>query len=228
MPYIEKRIYSGPLLEIEHYPVGKKGHRIRAKRDKPTREVQERLNRKNAVKKLERLLYANFGKKDLFVTLTYSGDVPEIEQAKRDLRNYIRRLQARMDKQGMDKLKYISVTARDGRIHHHLIISGGLSLDDIEGAWGKGRVQLSRLDIHMGLEGLAWYVVKNGAEEKNQKRWNQSRNLIKPTVKRKQSSKRPDIYRPPRIPKGYKLLQMEMSDNDFTGLHRYIKLIKLE
>ena len=55
-----------------------------------TRERQTRYNREWARRRLALLMDANFGKNDLHVTLTYRGTPPDYEQARKDVRNYLR------------------------------------------------------------------------------------------------------------------------------------------
>lgn len=171
----------GEFMDGDIYPVYQPAGK-RRKRCNPTKEIQSKLNQRNAEKKLTRLAHLNFTENDLALHLTYrDGEKPEtIEEAERILDNYIRCLRRKYTKAGL-VLKYIRATERggkNGRIHHHLIVSGGLDRDLLEETWGRGYANSKRLqfDEH-GITGLAHYVAKDRVTFK---RWSGSRNLIKP------------------------------------------------
>ena len=81
------------MLEVEIFPIWNTQNEVREAKKHTTREAQKNLNDKNAKKKFIRKINANFTEEDLCVTLTYSnGFVPDEEQARRDIRNYLRRV----------------------------------------------------------------------------------------------------------------------------------------
>lgn len=142
------------------------------------------LNDKNAKKKLIRKINANFTKADIWVTLTYKNGVPDEEQARKDIRNYLRRVREWRRKRGMTELKYVYVIeygGKDGRrkrVHHHVVMSG-MDRSAAEELWnGKGWANAKKLQPdEYGLEALARYVTK---EANGGKRWCASRNLSEP------------------------------------------------
>lgn len=132
------------------------------------------------------LLNANFTRSDYHVSVTYDEDhhPPDDEAALKEARNYVRRLKAVYRKAGVE-FKYILVTEyghKRGRIHHHLVISGGVSREVIEDAWGKGTANVDRLqpDKQDGFAALAKYLTKD--PQGGRHRWSCSRNLKKPVV----------------------------------------------
>ena len=140
--------FFGNYMDADIYPVFQKPGRRRS-RCKPTSEIQRRLNQKNAEKRLTRLVHTNFTEDDIALHLTYRpGEEPETKEgAQRDLQNYIRRLKRRYTKLGKE-FKYISCTEygkKTNRIHHHLIISGGLDRDEIEKLWGASVCSSGRM-----------------------------------------------------------------------------------
>ncbi len=235
MPYMEKKILSGKYLEVERYPVSNTGKRLsRGEKGKPTNEAQKKLNEKNARKKLTRLMNTNFTEGDIFLTLTYKNkDVITEQEAKKELTNYIRRLKTYREKKGLAELKYIAVSETDKKdgYHHHLVVSGsGMTRDEIEGVWRKGRTKTSYLvDGENGLEELAKYFLKNQKDiEPNKRKWTQSNNLLKPKVTVK-SIKRVNAKKDPKPPKGYFLVKSEISVNDYSGaIYQYIYFKKIE
>jgi len=174
----EQVYVCGEYMDADIYPVFQKPG-ARRKRCKPTSEIQAKLNQKNAERKLTRLVHNNFTSDDIALHLTYrNGEEPESEEdAQRNLGNFIKRLKRRYKKVGLE-LKYISCTEygkRGGRVHHHLIITGGYDRDEIEKLWGKGYANSKRLQFEEdGITGLAHYIAK---DKHFYKRWNQSRNL---------------------------------------------------
>jgi hypothetical protein len=183
--YKTKTIVSGPMLECEIYPIWRTSKRsIREKRRRESRVAQQKLNNRNAVKRVIRLINTNFDNSDIWATFTYSDDMlPSSEdQAKKDMQNYIRRLKRYIEKEKLDSLKYIYVTEyQEGkRIHHHIVMNFK-DRDTAERIWKNGgRTQTRRLQPDdYGLEGLARYITK---DSKGSKRYTCSKNLEKPRI----------------------------------------------
>ena len=160
--YREVIYHCGKYVENVIYPVFKnKGGRRRKYR--PTSDVQERLNRYNAEQKLRRLIETNFGEGDIWLTLTYDEKhLPgEDKRFFADYYNFIRRLNRYREKRGMEQVKAIDVPANDGRYHHHVVISGGLTSAELRKIWGKGMIWDRPLEWgDDGLQGLADYIAR--------------------------------------------------------------------
>lgn len=247
MPYREKKIYSGKMLEIEIYPVSNKERKQkREKKEKVSAPKQKNLNEKNAKKHLIRLINTNFTDQDLAVHLTYTQEeLPgSEEEARKDVVNYIRRVKHYRKKNELPPLKYIAViefkepeqTNKGIRIHHHIIMNG-MDRDIAEQLWGKGRANADRLkEDEYGYEGLARYITK---DPRGSKRWTQSKNLKQPIIKvndykysrRKvtQIAKCPeDRSQFENLYPGYIFTKCNTEVNDMTaGTHLYIKMRKL-
>ena len=185
--YRTKTIKSGDILECEIYPIWATQNEIKKAKKAATREAQRNLNEKNAHKYLIRKMNANFTAEDLCLTLTYKGPIqPDEHQARRDIRNNLRRVRDFRKKHGMTELKYVYVIEFTGeggrkkkRIHHHVVMSG-MDRDEAEKIWGKGWANSRRLQPdEYGLEAITRYMVK---EPHGKKRWCASRNLVEPTV----------------------------------------------
>ena len=166
-------------MDADIYPVFQRPGKRREK-CKPTNDIQVRLNQKNAERKVTRLIHNNFTERDMALHLTYRESPNSIEDAEKNLTNFLRRLKRAYAKLGI-ALKYIKTTERgvkSGRIHHHLIISGGIERDVIENMWGFGYANSKRLQFReSGVTGLAHYIVK---DKSKYRRWSGSRNLIQP------------------------------------------------
>ena len=184
--YRSKTIKSGDVLEVELFPIWSTQSEATRAKKATTRQAQRNLNDKNAKKRIIRKINTNFTEEDLAITLTYADGVPEQEQARRDIQNYLRRVRAFRKRNGLPELKYVYVIEFSGdqgrtkkRVHHHVIMSG-MDRDEAEKLWGKGYANARRLQPdEYGLEALARYMTK---EPNGGKRWCASRNLKEPTI----------------------------------------------
>jgi len=189
--YKTRTIRCGDVTEVEAYPIysraypdaGRMKERIRSSK------AQQALNDRRAEDRFRRKAEANFGSGDYFLTLTYDGTAPTMDQALRDCRNFLARVNRARKKKGLPRARYMAVVEagnRNGRAHHHFLIDGGLSREEYETIWGKGQANCDRLRLkNNGLMGLCKYLLKNaGAEQraKDAKRWMCSRNLKEPKI----------------------------------------------
>lgn len=189
--YIKKTIVSGPVIECEIYPIWKNRSDVPRTKVGTSREAQKNLNDKNAKKKINRLINTNFTEDDLMITLTYKNNyLPNEDEAKRDIQNYINRLKRRRKKDGIEEpLKYLYVieyennkkNSKKVRIHHHIIINK-MDRNSAEEVWGKGRTDSMRLQLDDdGLSGISKYISKGLCSGR---RWSYSKNLKKPIIYR--------------------------------------------
>lgn len=229
-------------MECEVYFSTRYGRKLpRGMNEHRTPEDMEKVNERNAQRRLMRLILTNFCREngDLFVTFTYGESVTE-EEAKKGERNLLARIRRLREKKGLEALKYIAITEKQGKWHHHVIMNGGLTLEDIKQVWGERgkRISLSVLDDSYSYEDLSKYLVKShkpkkGAEgeaaEENQKqarqkgerRWHGSRNLKQPK-ETKRTLKRAPRPGEPKARKGYRLLPNWYFGCDCYGfLYRY-------
>ncbi len=225
--YRERRYICGDYMDVQIYPVYAKAKTRRSKAN-PTSDVQQRLNVHNSQRKLTRLIHTNFTKKDCALHLTYRDDcLPQTEEeAKRDGQNFLRRI-GRVYKALGIEFKYVWVCERgkrSDRIHHHLIISGGVDRDIIETKWQKGYANTKRLQFDEGgIVGLAHYMTKQPLFFKH---WSTSRNLKKPdefTDDYRLSAKKVNelvTYQSPeqftKLYDGYSLYECNCRANDFN------------
>ncbi len=199
MHYCTKTEKAGDTLVLTVYPILGRSDRAKAEaaRKAMSRERQTRYNRERARRRLALLMDANFGRNDLHVTLTYRGTPPDYEQARKDVRNYLRAVKRMREKAGLPEMKYIYVLEEEGgdgekrRIHVHLMMTGGISREALEEKWGRGYANCDRLQPEegTGLLELARYFTKQGME-KHRRAWSASKNLRQPrtTVSRTRMS----------------------------------------
>ena len=127
----EKRTLCGGELHggrpVCHYPGGTPGQA--QEKCRPSSERQKRRNAQHAHRRRVQKANANFTVLGFYLTLTYAEEyLPEsMEQAEKDLRNYIRRLKtAILAAFGPGfALRYMGLTGcgrKSERYHHHLLI----------------------------------------------------------------------------------------------------------
>ena len=188
MGYRTRTIKAGPRLEVEIYPIfGRENSgRLRAAKKNLTPEAVQRNNEERSRRKLVQLIDANFTEKDYHVTLTYAGNPPSYEQARKDVKNFLRAVKRKREQRGLDELKYVYTIEdeQDGkrkRIHIHAIMNGGISREELEQIWGQGYANADNLQPdENGLEAIARYITK---QQKNRRKWARSRNLKMPKVR---------------------------------------------
>ena len=246
MPYMRKRILSGSVLEIAEYytlrtprGIGRLElgeHPLRGKNHKITTSQQQKINNRNAVLRLGRLINANFGPFDLFITTDYAVEpvLPNGEsdesQALKDQQKFIRRLREKYRRAGGENFRYIAVIEKATeksrkRIHHHIFLPK-MSMDAAVSCWDLGGLNIRRLDAAKDYRALANYLSKDptlGSEHR--KRWTQSKNLKKPVVKVRRIIYPGDYIEPPQ---GYKQIIDRSYWSDITGMSRYIRYVKMD
>ena len=204
-----KTIKAGPMITVQCYPIWDTATRAQVAKSEARRArhraAMERLNAKNARKRLINLVNQNFGAGDLILTMEYPiGRQPcDDARARRDMQNLIDRLRRRWRGRSEQAMKYIYVTEKTQsekygeRWHHHMIITGGvLSREEIEQAWiirhgGLANARVAQPN-ERHLSGFAAYLTldktgrdpqKDGKNPQTRvgRRWSGSANLTQPT-----------------------------------------------
>lgn len=181
---------SSDFIQVSYFPhTEKKRTSARQRKYQVSTPKQRELNTKKAKRYLEALVYSNFGEGDLRVDLTYAPEnMPADEKAaKREVQNYIKRINYQRKKLGLENARYIVVTeiGRNGKIHHHLIMDADMNRDTVEAIWGKGYANTRRLqpDRNTKMTAIIRYLVKDFKSDKdtpNKRKWDSSKNLVKP------------------------------------------------
>lgn len=197
--YREQRHECNEYLDIDVFPVFKQSTKgKRKKKAKPTSITQEKYNHQCRVKKLERLVMANFKPGEaLFYNPSYNdANLPTDDAAAiRSRQNFIKRLKRYRKKKGLPELKYIVTTEkgkRSGRYHHHMILNCvDMTTAELDKIWGMGYAFLSLVVFdNEGVNGLSTYFCKKkkptveNEEEPDDaslgNAWSRSRNLVQP------------------------------------------------
>lgn len=241
MPCFMKTVYSGGLMETIKYRGAKGGRDLpRARKENLTTEARARLNEQEAHTRLKRLMNCNFSRArgDLFMVLTHD-DEPDEETAKRRFTNFIRRVRDYRDRRGMPELKYLGVDEKQGQWHHHMMMS---AMDTVtaQELWGHGHVRIERVDDREFFGNTARYFLQAdkppkgdpGAESikpprpKGARRWRSSQNLDTPVIEVREIPAG-QLAKPPKAPKGYRLLpDWRMWADDMGNIHQRYTCIR--
>lgn len=225
--YIKKIWDLGRVRMVEkHYPgnYGAPGMK-RGERKKKTPEDVARQNRTNRVKKVQRLILANFKEGDWHLILGYrKGERPASFEAAKDLlQKFLGKMRAAFKRAGVP-FKWIAVTERGkrGGCHHHLIIEDREDLDVkalVMKHWPHGYRTFSPLYEDGDFEDLAEYITKEETKEEEQGcSYSRSRNLIVPEPKKEVIHSR-RWRREPKPEKGWYIVKDSLVNgiNPVTG-----------
>lgn len=246
----EKKIFCGKeYLEVDLYPYTKtqaetaKGKRSKLRKVSPSKQTN--LNDANAKRRFIQVGNTNFGADDLHVTLTYSKEqLPAtIEDAHKEAEKYLRRIKYARAQRGLPSLKYMLVTeyktAKCGetpvRIHHHIIMNGGLSRDEVENLWRKrrragqkqgdkiGYANADRLQPQgNGIAALCTYITKR---KTGKKRWSSSQNLNAPDIITKDPGQPPQAVTERKFSVSANLASPKCRTNDHSYSQRELAKI---
>ncbi len=205
--YMTKTIEAGNQFEVEIYPVFKSSRDLPdgiVTKKKETRQAQKNLNDANSRKKLTRLVHANFGPGDYWITLTFSDehlpkDFKDMEKIRKNFFGKINRLRK---KKGLENARYIYVeeegTYGTERYHIHLVMDSDLSKEEVESKWTWGRTNIRTINYNgdESLRGLCNYMTKDpktykkmSFRTKGKRTWGRSKGNLKEPIERKNKTK---------------------------------------
>lgn len=231
--YIKKEYVLGQYKEIQKYyrygcPKGKRGRR----HDK-TSETVTRYNQKLRERQMQRMICANFKEGDWHLVLSYQKEnrPASMEEAKADLRKFLRKMKRRYEKAGKE-FKYVCCTERgkQGACHHHLILEdfadGSLNTKKAVMECWKGARHFTPLYDQDAFAQLAEYIVKKETKEGQAgTSYSHSRNLVIPKPKVRRIRAR-EWAEEPRSEKGWEIIKgtVETGENPYTGMpyQRYL------
>lgn len=206
MKYIrEKKVRFGEnFLDVDLYEMddGQFTVNKKAKRKHITPPHIIAANDRHSRNNLRQLIVHNFGVGDYYITNTYAGKPPPLEEAQRQCANFFTRLKRLYARYGIEfRGIYVTEGGRpkeDGthtRVHHHIVINGGVPREEIEKCW-QGRQSkdaetrrgfcntavIYTEDGDRGCERIAEYMAKSRTkgQGKGLHRWNGTRNLKRP------------------------------------------------
>lgn len=239
--YVIRTIIAGQIGEkIKYWVPGQKPTKSVRKMKSDLRKIQQ--NEVDAVKRVARLINANFLPGDCFFAPTYSDEsiailmagMPEglsedeqmdyvYAQAHHQLQLYLRRVRRACDKAGIE-FKYIAITSdMDGetgesvRVHHHIIAPRAV-MEILLEKWTLGMVRKNYVWNEPDHYGLAKYLMDQVRRIPDAKKYIPSRNLIIPVPKDRIAPSGKEV----QPPKGATLLHRSEYS---SGRPQYIRYI---
>lgn len=220
-----KRVRAGDLVveSIYSLPDVRQPGEIRARRSRASSEAQRLLNLRHSRLRLELLLAANFGPRDLFVTLTFDDDhLPGTrEGVRRRVRAFVRELRKARRIRGASLRYAYALEGKHGdkRFHAHFVLNstGPIDLDDVAALWPHGSVDVKRLrdshfweSGHVAWEKLARYLCKERPDpgDVGRQAWTPSKGLRQPETVSRRVADGADIT----IPPGAELIEQRRED----------------
>lgn len=194
MPYIKSICRAGKTKEIAKYYT-RRYQPTREKRDtkrKETTESQQKINDRYLVRKLTRILNANFDDSSRYVTFSYRiEDRPDIGGLKSHKRDLLKKMRKVYRDEGRE-LKYVETAevGERGALHIHMVIND-VDIRKIERLWKYGYVSSKPLDSSGQYRKLAEYFIKYAqktrktADKIQSKAYNCSRNLKRPQPRKR-------------------------------------------
>ena len=222
MGYRTRTVVAGPRLEVEVYPVfGREAAgRARAAKKNETPESMKKLNRERAIRHLIQLADANLTDQDIHLTLTYRN-APTEDRAWKDVDNFLRTVKRRRKQYGMSPLKYFytvegNESGSKEKLHAHVLMSGGISREELEDIWGNGWANADRLQPdERGLEAIIRYITK----DQEKRKWHRSRNMVQP--KQRTSDSKVSNAKVKRIARGFEAEAKEIMEKLYPK-YRYV------
>ena len=220
--FIREICVAGAVIDVTLKYSLRAPRKPRGENRNPSRKEVTENNDRIALKKLTRLMNANFYPGDYHCTLTYEGIEPDAKEAKKELRNFLRRMKDEYQRRGKE-FRWIAVTEYENtRIHHHIVLNF-LNSEIIRRQWKRGHVRFTMLDRSRNYKALAEYLIKEttksmrkpGAEVKQ--RWSASKNLVRPIIKR-EIIQAEEIYKHPKPFKGYEIIGGEEGIRTFSHI----------
>lgn len=190
-----RAVASGKIIEIYEYeePIyygyGSEGNG----KNKISEDSERRSDSVNRTKqKIRRLINSNMEDKSKFVTLTYKDNELDVSKAKEDFKKFIKRLNYRLSKDGLENVKYLYVIEfqKRGSIHFHCVFFNldYIKKSEFEKIWKNGFIKINKID---NCDNVGAYVVKYMNKEIEEKRLNnfdlygRSKDLKEPIIIKK-------------------------------------------
>lgn len=238
MPLHKRRTYSGAVLEQEVYNVAANVKYLKRAEPKPppleSEWERQRHNELASRRRFERIVNTNFDPQSFYATFTLDDAhlVDNFTDAEQIMNNYTRRLQY-----AFPDVVIVSVMGRGittERIHFHAIIKNATA-ETIAAKWTAGAVKrvdpLREHNFYDGIDhgqdytALARYLFSHYTPEQGGKRWKQTRNIEQPDKEKPQPVKRRySIDRPPKPPKGYKLVESRKTEYGYLYF-KYVRIV---
>ena len=237
MKRVKRAVYAGAVCEQIVYSIADNVQKLKNTKPKPrfkNDEERERHKTEIARRHNAMLLNNNFRAGiSLYSTLTFNDDyeVHTFKEAKKIRDAFLRRIRRKFPDAKI--MLYMGRGKGTERIHFHMV-SEGVPEDVIRKQWFYGEiVRIDKLREHnkyneedygADFTGLANYLFNHWTPEQGGHRYYRTRNIEAPAKERVTLIARDyTVDKPPRAPKGYKLVEREA--NEFGYLYfKYVKI----
>ena len=217
------------LLQQERQQGLRRERGLREKRQGKSPEAIQRIHERNAVKKLERLLNANFGPGDMLAHLTMARTC-SFQDMQKEVRNYIQRVKRKAGKRGA-ALQYVYVIETTGegkkeRHHLHAVMAAKkdgknvITRDEMEAMWKNGLARVDRAQkMEKGLCGFANYITQKKETQRRlmARRWGASKGLVNPEKHATVSDRKFSRAAAQRIAQGMETDAREILEKKYPG-----------
>ena len=227
---IEKR---DALMEVSLDPESRRV-RPRGKRRGKSLASQIERNMREAVKRLARVLNCNFRGGDVLLTLKYAPDrLPKSKgEAKREVRNFLRRLDRAYRRATGRKLRWVLVTAdrsaRTGeevRVHHHIVMDP-VAWELIARHWPDDQFSFRRLDNSGDYTAIALYMVRNTGYQRGERSWSCCQGLEQPVFFPPEPVRGAGSF---QVPREARVMEREVREDEESGFRgAYIRYVMPE
>lgn len=214
MPYMKMTCRAGRTKEIARFytywlqPKGRK----RSKRVNPTSERQKKINDRHLVKRLTRLLNANFNGECWYITFDYKkeerpGSVEELHRHEQKLLRDLRKVYKKAG--SIFKYVWTAEVGERGGAHIHMVVSP-IDIRLLRNIWPYGWTTIKPMEKSGQYRRLAEYFIKyfqktrKTNEQIQKKSYNPSKNLVRPVAKTK-PMKGNTFSREIKVPSGWYL-----------------------
>lgn len=234
MHILERKIWSGAVLEIQRYLTEKVRNLSQNSRPNPrfkTEEERAEFMLARSRRHFERLVNENFTPAGTYDTFTFNQDYEchTAAEAKYLLRLYIRRI--RRDYPSAKIIAVIGKGKKTSRYHVHALIEG-VPKDIIESKWTYGEVcRIEQLREHNYYDGVdhgrdytavADYMFDHWTPEQGQRKWIATKNLCRPEVEVTTepagiAAKKGYDAGIPEIPAGYIFIEAKQTKYGFSS-----------
>lgn len=195
MPYMKMTCRAGKTKEIAKYYTYwlQTEGRKRSPRVNPTTEQQQKINDRHLVKRLTRLLNANFDENCWYITFDYKKEQrPEsVEVLHKQEQKLLRDLRKIYKKENaVFKYVWTAEVGKRGGAHIHMVVSS-IDIRLLKNIWPYGWTTIKPMDSSGQYRRLAEYFIKyfqktrDTDEQMQKKSYNPSKNLIRPVPKKK-------------------------------------------
>ncbi|MCM1088945.1 MAG: hypothetical protein NC419_12375 [Muribaculaceae bacterium] len=187
MPYRHEICKAGRTKQHTYYYAARTDTKEGARRKKAnkTSEAQEKVNRRQAEKKLTWILNENFDGTSLYVTLSYEKEKRPAgkEELRADTDKFLRDIRKEYKAAGsVAKYVWVAEVGTRGAVHIHMVLNA-IEIAKLKKHWKKGFISVKPLDDSGQYRKLAAYLVKYSeqtmrtCEGFSGRRYNSSKNL---------------------------------------------------